>query len=280
MVHLTPERAADAPPAGPPLRRLRVGLADGAATTVHVTEHPLASTDMRVTMVGGRCLADHCATRVIGDAIVGGFFTRPACEPLGEVRTGGVLRRHVPFDDPWSAVRACVATRGGDVRIARRDELPATPRGDLLQAGPLLVRDGVVVFDRALDAEGFRAGARQFDSDITDGRHPRAALGIGGGRLLAVVCDGRADEDAGLSLGELAELLVALGARDALNLDGGGSATLVAGGRLRNSPRASVGVPEPGGRGVATALTFVPRVPRTPRPAEPPHRRGAGRTPR
>ena len=53
--------------------------------------------------------------------------------------------------------------------------------------------------------------------------------------------------------------MVALGARDALNLDGGGSATLIAGGRLRNRPRASVGTPEPGGRGIATALVFLPR---------------------
>ncbi len=240
-------------------RRHRVRLPDGAITTVHVTEHPLATTDVRVAMVGGLRLVDHCLARGVGDAIVGGFFTRPACEPLGEVRTAGVVRRHVPFTAPWSGLRACVWTRGGDVRIARRDELPGAPPGDLLQAGPLLVREGVVVFDRALDAEGFRAGAHQFDSDITDGRHPRAALGVGGDRLIAVVCDGRAAQDAGLTLDELAQLLLALGARDALNLDGGGSATLVAGGRLCNSPRGGFEAPEPGGRGVATALAFAPR---------------------
>ena len=53
-------------------------------------------------------------------------------------------------------------------------------------------------------------------------------------------------------------VLVALGARDAINLDGGGSATLVAGGRLRNHPRAAPGVPELGGRAIATALVFTP----------------------
>ena len=51
-------------------------------------------------------------------------------------------------------------------------------------------------------------------------------------------------------------MLVGLGAETALNLDGGGSTTLVAGGRLRNRPRADFGVPEPGGRAVATALLF------------------------
>jgi len=242
-----------------PVRRLRVQLHDGALTTLHVAVHDAAATDLRVALLRGQRLGAWCAARGVDDALVGGFFTRPATEPLGELRTRGILRRHVAFDAPWDDLRACVHVAGGEVRIARRDELPAMPRGDLLQAGPLLVRDGRVAFDRAADLEGFRAGAGQFDSDITAERHPRAALGVGDGRLLAVACDGRARTDAGLTLEELAEVLVALGAREALNLDGGGSATLVAGGRVRNRPRAGFGVPEPGGRPVATALLFVPR---------------------
>jgi hypothetical protein len=243
----------------PGARRLRVALADGAATTVYVAEHDLRRVELRVALVRGQPLAAYCAARGVADALVGGFFTRPAAEPLGELRTRGVLRRHVPFDAPWAAQRACVSASGAGVRIARRDELPAAPRGDLLQAGPLLVRDGRAAYSRSRDDEGFSAGARQFDSDITAARHPRAALGLAGDRLLAVVCDGRSRADAGLTLEELAEVLVALGAREALNLDGGGSTTLIAGGRLRNRPRADVGVPEPGGRGVATALLFLPR---------------------
>jgi hypothetical protein len=249
-----------APESARAVRRLRVGLADGAATTVHVAAYDRAGTELRVALVRGRRLTGYCAARGIDDAIVGGFFTRPATQPLGELRTRGILRAHVPFDAPWAALRGCVSVRGGEVVIARRDELPAAPRGDLLQAGPLLVRDGAVVFDRAADAEGFRAGAHQFDSDITAARHPRAALAVTPDKLLAVAVDGRARVDAGITLEELAELLVALGARDALNLDGGGSTTLIAGGRLRNHPRADPGVPEPGGRPVATALVFLPRV--------------------
>ena len=135
----------------------------------------------------------------------------------------------------------------------------AQPRGDLLQAGPVLVRDGKPVYKRARDPEGFSAGASQFDSDITEGRHPRAALGVGGGRLLAVACDGRGRDDAGLTLEELASLLAALGAEAALNLDGGGSTSLVVEGRLRNRPRTAFEMSEPGGRPISTALLFVPR---------------------
>jgi exopolysaccharide biosynthesis protein len=152
-----------------------------------------------------------------------------------------------------------VSVTGGQVRIAQRDELPPEPRGDLLQAGPLLVRDGEPCFDRALDPEGFSAGQAQFDSDITDGRYPRAALGLAPGRLIAVACDGRSQREAGLTLEELARVLVSLGCHTAINLDGGGSTSLVSGGRLRNKPFGGWETPEPGGRAVSTALLFLPR---------------------
>src|SRR5687767_10131796 len=48
--------------------------------------------------------------------------------------------------------------------------------------------------------------------------------------LLAVVVDGRGEEDSGLTLSELAEVLIELGAVTAMNLDGGGSSALVADG--------------------------------------------------
>ena len=99
----------------------------------------------------------------------------------------------------------------------------------------------------------------QFDSDISDGRYPRAALGLGDGRIFAVAVDGRSRHDAGLTLEELAALMTALGAETALNLDGGGSTSLVSGGRLRNRPRKDYETPEPGGRPVSTALLFLPR---------------------
>ena len=239
------------------LERLRVPLRDGAETTVHVASYPKASTELRVMRLPGQAqLEAWCARRGVQEALVGGFYTRPSGAPLGELRTHGVARHSVPFDAPWSAVRACVHVVGGEVNIARRHDLPVTPRGDLLQAGPLLVREGEVVRD---DDEGFSAGARQFDSDITDGRYPRAALAMTRDELLAVACDGRADNEAGLTLSELGETLVALGARSALNLDGGGSSSLVCAGELRNVPRESHGMVLPGGRAISTALVFAAR---------------------
>ena len=47
-----------------------------------------------------------------------------------------------------------------------------------------------------------------------------------------------------------------LGSRRAINLDGGGSTSLVFDGVLRNAPREEHGVRIVGGRPVATVLTF------------------------
>jgi exopolysaccharide biosynthesis protein len=77
---------------------------------------------------------------------------------------------------------------------------------------------------------------------------------------VAVACDGRrTGVDAGLSLLELADVMVALGARDAINLDGGGSTTLVHRGHLLNRPYSTQDQPAPQSRRVVTALAFEPR---------------------
>ena len=114
-----------------------------------------------------------------------------------------------------------------------------------------------VVFDGADDREGFSVGAGQFDSDITDGRYPRAALGISEEWLVAVACDGRrSNVDGGLSMVELAEVMIGLGAECAINLDGGGSTTLVHRGHLLNRPYSSQDQPAPASRRIVSALAF------------------------
>jgi hypothetical protein len=241
------------------LSRSRLALADGRATTLHVASYPRDAMSLEVRVLSPAApLEAWCADHGVEDAIVGGFFVhgsgRPTV-PLGEVRTHGVARRHVPFDEPWAGLRGCVHIAAGDISLLTRDHLPAAPLGDLLQAGPLLIADG-----RRLDwsGEGFSAGSHQFDSDITDGRHPRAAIGLSEDTFHLVACDGRAHDDAGLTLEELADALLALGCTSALNLDGGGSTSLVCGGRLRNVPREQHGIALDGGRALATALVVRP----------------------
>ncbi|HEX7931411.1 MAG TPA: phosphodiester glycosidase family protein [Sphingomicrobium sp.] len=84
---------------------------------------------------------------------------------------------------------------------------------------PRLLRDSLIV------AEVDTFGKASFF-----GRNPRTAAGIarGGKRLILAVVDGRQKPYSdGMSLRETAALMQALGARDAINLDGGGSSTLV-----------------------------------------------------
>ena len=238
----------------------RAELSDGLGTTVHMAAYDLRETELRVVALSeAEPLASWCARSAVADALVGGFFWRQSEQPLGELRLAGIPWGSIPFIAPWGAMRACVHVEGGKLHVARRPDLPADPRGDLLQAGPLLVAGGQPVVQDGVDPEGFSAGSEQFDSDITDGRHPRAALGVAEGIALALTCDGRSPDDAGLTLGELSELLAALGAHQAINLDGGGSTTQVCGGRMVNRPRELDGRDIPGGRPIYTALSFTAR---------------------
>ena len=201
-----------------------------------------------------------CSENGVEEGVVGGFFLRDPYRPLGEVWIDGRPVRHEPVADPYAQRRGTVVVDDGSVRLLERAAAPPTPVGDLLQAGPLLVDGGKIVFDRDEDREGFSAGAGQFDSDITEGRYPRAALGVSDEWLIAVACDGRrSNVDGGLSMLELAEVMVELGAESAINLDGGGSTTLVHRGHLLNRPYSSQDQPAPASRRVVSALTFLPR---------------------
>jgi hypothetical protein len=254
---LLPRSAARPAPAPARFERLRITHGDGARTTLHVATYERRAYETRIALLEQPLpLARWCAEEGISHAIVGGFFVRPQFLALGQLQIAGAAQPYIPFDHPWGDLRACLQVDGDQLRIARRGALDPEPRGDLLQAGPLLVSAGEPAVSDELDIEGFSAGARQFDSDITHGRYPRAALGIDQARVLAVACDGRIRRDAGMTLGELATAMRDLGATDALNLDGGGSASLVHHGRLRNRPREEHGVDVLGGRTIVTAITF------------------------
>lgn len=82
----------------------------------------------------------------------------------------------------------------------------------------------VIVTDSALDAAADTAGPKGFAAP-----NPRTGAGIArnGRRLIFVAVDGREYHNAGMTLRELGDVMLALGARDAINLDGGGSTTMV-----------------------------------------------------
>ena len=68
-------------------------------------------------------------------------------------------------------------------------------------------------------------------------RHPRSAIGWNATHFLLVEVDGRQKGvSEGMTLDEFANWLVKLGCGEAMNLDGGGSATLWYEGKVVNSP--------------------------------------------
>jgi exopolysaccharide biosynthesis protein len=91
-------------------------------------------------------------------------------------------------------------------------------------------------------AEGF-APLRSFLQVFVRGRQARTLAGVTeDGRLLLVTVDGRRPGwSVGMTLPEAARLMRSLGARDALNLDGGGSTTMVVRGQVVNRPSDRVG---------------------------------------
>lgn len=69
-------------------------------------------------------------------------------------------------------------------------------------------------------------------------REPRTAVGYtqDNKKVYLVVVDGRTTTSAGMTFSEMADFLIYLGCYQGLNLDGGGSSTLVGNGVLKNAP--------------------------------------------
>lgn len=94
--------------------------------------------------------------------------------------------------------------------------------------GPTLVERGQV---------NVTAKEERFGPQIASGRAPRTAIGyLGAKEVVLVTVDGRHQHSVGMTLYELARFLQGIGVMDAINLDGGGSTTLVVGGRTMNRP--------------------------------------------
>ena len=88
----------------------------------------------------------------------------------------------------------------------------------LVGGWPRIVRDGINIAALADSVEGTKPG-------FSAARHPRSAVGFSkdSATIFLVAVDGRQAWSVGMSLDELAQAMIAIGAYQALNLDGGGS---------------------------------------------------------
>ena len=98
---------------------------------------------------------------------------------------------------------------------------------DVYAFGPILVKDG-------------QLGPHMQDDSYYHYRDPRCALGmVSPNHYIILTVRGRAADSRGAYLSWLAERMLMLGAREALNLDGGGSVALVFMGKIIDKPEVS-----------------------------------------
>jgi len=157
-----------------------------------------------------------------------------------------VLGRLAPAAMRRTLARAALQAQPMTVRVALTPSTPTEAVGGF----PVIVRDSNEV--AGLEATG--------GANFGPVRHPRTLVGLaaGGRRILLVTVDGRQPGySMGMTLRETAALMRALGATEAINLDGGGSTAMA----LRNGLGGAVLANHPsdkeGERPVADALAVV-----------------------
>jgi exopolysaccharide biosynthesis protein len=138
--------------------------------------------------------------------------------------------------------------RDGDGRLVR-----PTAATSIVNGGPVLVRNAQVHvtprrdgFVRSTNPSNYYGFSAQ--------RNPRTFAGVDArGRTIIATADGRSTTSVGLSITETGAVAQALGMVDGLNLDGGGSTTMVVDGEVTNQPSDAAGE-----RPVGDALLVLP----------------------
>ena len=190
---------------------------------------------------------------------------RPANEPT--LRTDGRVQRTYlvdavtcgttppPVDEDGTVLSTPVGSaKDAAIRAFQAgDEVYATWTTQWRQVNDMLGGNPVVV------ANGAVAAANVDQTGAYFARQPRTGVGYtDDGRMFVVTVDGRQPgHSVGMTMRELAELFVRLGATWALNLDGGGSTTMVVEGDVTNRTCCNVssGVAEE--RAVSSALLIL-----------------------
>lgn len=128
----------------------------------------------------------------------------PKAQRLKKLNLGDTIKLDYTIDKPWNLIKHAVC------------------------GGPRLVSDGKI------DINGKQ---EKFSHSIIYGRHPRTAVALTfDGDLLFLVVDGRSKSSVGMNLKELSIYLRRLGTRHAINLDGGGSSSMIIKGKIKNRP--------------------------------------------
>ncbi|HLH57306.1 MAG TPA: phosphodiester glycosidase family protein [Verrucomicrobiae bacterium] len=229
--------------------RFRVIWPDGKATPIGLNQQREDDMAVLYTAVTGSSTRTAGGTEYILEQ-----STNSPWLPLkiGQVYTAKVRDARASGDAPLSrdtmvlsigpvlAGRVPALRPGATLQVATETVPDLSAARVAIGGGPALVQDG-----KPMQWPGF-----------LHMRHPRTALGWNKDYFYMVEVDGRQSNlSVGMTFPELAAYLVKLGCTQAMNLDGGGSATLWALGAVRNSP--SEGEERPS----ANALVLVRKKP-------------------
>lgn len=212
---------------GPPAPGEIVGFSPLGGT---LEPPPTFSCSVRLMPDGMRSLGE---AGVVSDHVV----DTAGCSEGSLPRDGGLVLSAAPATD--EATQLLAMTPGSRMRL--RWSLGWENVYDAIGGMPVLVQDGQIVAPAC--------------STSFCRRNPRTAIGwTANGRILLVVVDGRRAKrwSVGASLGEMARIMRDLGAVQALNLDGGGSSTMVVLDKVVNKPSDNAE------RRVTTAVVVLP----------------------
>lgn len=194
-----------------------------------------------------------------------------ADRPLAGGDVTGTVTRRLPGGSsiplPESGLVLACAGEGQQLPTGLREGVAVRIRTEIIPAareavggGPRIVRDGKVSIE--LESDGICSA----EASYLKRHHPRAVVGLAdeGRTVLLVVVRGRCDESEGIKLAPLADLMVGLGASDAIMFDGGDSATVFENGDYVVKGRA-------GARDMCNGLAILaPRSPETSAEGSPP----------
>ncbi|SUE33468.1 Exopolysaccharide biosynthesis protein related to N-acetylglucosamine-1-phosphodiester alpha-N-acetylglucosaminidase [Rikenella microfusus] len=183
-------------------------------------------------------------TAVANDFLkIGGRVVSPVPTPGWGDAAVGFDRNGIPHFTSWNKAMDTDTLAGWSA------EFP-----DVMVAGPMIIRDGRSLHEWA-DTDKCSLAEQQKRNLYA----PRTAIGIrGDSTVVLVVIDGRRPRAFGASFSEMAAVGRWLGLTQMLNLDGGGSSTMISGRRLVNFPSDGFGI-LPIERRVANAWLVLPR---------------------
>lgn len=230
-------------------------VSDGLLTSIHVlevdpTEHNIAPVKA-LGVDAQRETVLTLATRYAAVAAVNGGFYHPNGQPNGILKIGSHW-----YGTPTKP-RGAIGWNSGSLnvlidRIVTNYSLSDIPEGinievipvsdpaytsseewkklEYIVGGtPVLIKNGEVIKDFSPE---------QTIQTFLTYKHPRTAVGIkDDGTWVFVVVDGAYEKNTqGMTMKQLAELMLSLGSVEAINLDGGGSSTMVIEGKVVNEP--------------------------------------------